>query len=63
MVQLVSPLSEISLLSAEEALARDAVALVASAHTVGRHDVERAFAAAAYRGLVLIRCERHTHSR
>ena len=48
----------VSMLSAEEALARNAVALAASRHAVGRHDVERAVAVAARRGLVLGREQR-----
>ena len=43
----------ISMLSAEEALARSATALAGTAHGVGKHDVERAIRTAASRGLVL----------
>ena len=43
----------VSMLSVEEALARNAAALAGSAHGVGKHDVERAIRAAASCGLVL----------
>jgi Ti-type conjugative transfer relaxase TraA len=48
----------VSMLSAEEALARNAAALAASNHMVGRHDIERAVVAAADRGLALGREQR-----
>ena len=48
----------VSMLSAEEALARNAATLTASNHAVGRHAVERAVATAAGRGLVLGREQR-----
>lgn len=43
----------VSMLSAEEALTRNATTLSASRHAVGRHGVERAVGAAADRGLIL----------
>jgi len=48
----------VSMLDAEEALARNAATLAASNHLVGRYDVERAVAAAADRGLLLGREQR-----
>ena len=43
----------VSMLSAEEALSRSATALAGSAHSVPKHNVERAIRTAASRGLVL----------
>ncbi len=43
----------VAMLSAEEALARNAATLAASKHAVGHHDVTRAITAAAGHGLVL----------
>lgn len=43
----------VSMLSAEEALVRNAASLASSKHAVGRHDVEQAVRDAATRGLVL----------
>lgn len=48
----------VSMLSAEEGLARNATTLAASKHAVGRYDVERAVAAAVHCGLVLGREQR-----
>ena len=48
----------VSMLSVEEALARNAATLAASNHAIGRRDVEQAVAAAAHGGLVLGREQR-----